>query len=178
MPARIQLRRTKGWGMPPSTVKADRSSRWGNPYQVGMSGIPDAATPLALFKTALAEQTLDSAFEKSILRKELRGKSRLLVPPRRPLPRRRLAPAGQSIARLRPCTAAPVTARPPVQPRLWVHVTRRLGILSPPHCRAPIAIQIDMVIIIFGERDEAERRAAGPALFAFRVRDVLEHRDV
>lgn len=30
MPERIQLRRTKGWRMPPNTVKVDRSTRWGN----------------------------------------------------------------------------------------------------------------------------------------------------
>lgn len=35
MPARIQLRRTKGWRMPPDTVKVDRTTRWGNPYRVG-----------------------------------------------------------------------------------------------------------------------------------------------
>lgn len=32
MPIRIQLRRTKGWKMPPNTVKVDRSTRWGNPF--------------------------------------------------------------------------------------------------------------------------------------------------
>lgn len=30
MPERVQLRRTKGWRMPPNTVKVDRSTRWGN----------------------------------------------------------------------------------------------------------------------------------------------------
>ena len=30
MPERIQLRRTKGWRMPPNTVKVDRTTRWGN----------------------------------------------------------------------------------------------------------------------------------------------------
>ena len=34
-PARIQLRRTKGWRMPPNTVKVDRSTKWGNPFFVG-----------------------------------------------------------------------------------------------------------------------------------------------
>lgn len=34
-PQRIQLRRTKGWRMPPNTVKVDRTSRWGNPFRVG-----------------------------------------------------------------------------------------------------------------------------------------------
>ena len=33
MPERIQLRRTKGWRMPPNTVKVDRSTRWGNPFK-------------------------------------------------------------------------------------------------------------------------------------------------
>ncbi len=29
---RIQLRRTKGWRMPPDTLKADRTTMWGNPF--------------------------------------------------------------------------------------------------------------------------------------------------
>jgi hypothetical protein len=33
-PERIQLRRTRGWRMPPNTIKVDRSTRWGNPMQV------------------------------------------------------------------------------------------------------------------------------------------------
>lgn len=33
-PHRIQLKRTKGWRMPPNTVKVDRSTRWGNPFTV------------------------------------------------------------------------------------------------------------------------------------------------
>lgn len=33
-PARIQLRRTKGWRMPENTVKVDRSTRWGNPWTI------------------------------------------------------------------------------------------------------------------------------------------------
>ena len=35
MPERIQLRRTKGWKMPPNTVKVDRSTKWGNPFVIG-----------------------------------------------------------------------------------------------------------------------------------------------
>jgi hypothetical protein len=34
---RVQLRRTKGWKMPPSTVSVARPTRWGNPYRVGES---------------------------------------------------------------------------------------------------------------------------------------------
>lgn len=33
-PERIQLKRTKGWQMPPNTVKVDRSTRFGNPWPV------------------------------------------------------------------------------------------------------------------------------------------------
>lgn len=33
MPERVQLKRTKGWRMPPNTVKVDRSTRWGNPFK-------------------------------------------------------------------------------------------------------------------------------------------------
>ena len=35
MPERIQLRRTKGWRMPPDTVKVARPTRYGNPHRVG-----------------------------------------------------------------------------------------------------------------------------------------------
>lgn len=31
-PIRIQLSRAKGWRMPPNTVKVDRRTRWGNPF--------------------------------------------------------------------------------------------------------------------------------------------------
>jgi hypothetical protein len=31
-PRRVQLRRSKGWTMPPNTVKVDRTTRWGNPF--------------------------------------------------------------------------------------------------------------------------------------------------
>ena len=37
-PARIQLRRAKGWRMPENTVKVDRSTPWGNPFKVGEDG--------------------------------------------------------------------------------------------------------------------------------------------
>lgn len=35
MPERVQLRRTKGWRMPPNTVKVDRAGQWGNPFRIG-----------------------------------------------------------------------------------------------------------------------------------------------
>jgi hypothetical protein len=33
-PLRIQLSRQRGWRMPANTVKVDRTTRWGNPYDV------------------------------------------------------------------------------------------------------------------------------------------------
>lgn len=33
-PHRVQLSRAKGWRMPSDTVKVDRTTRWGNPWQV------------------------------------------------------------------------------------------------------------------------------------------------
>jgi Domain of unknown function (DUF4326) len=33
-PIRVQLSRKKGWRLPPNTVKVDRSTRWGNHWQV------------------------------------------------------------------------------------------------------------------------------------------------
>ena len=37
-PKRIKLSRAKGWRMPPNTVKVDRSTKWGNPFIVGVAG--------------------------------------------------------------------------------------------------------------------------------------------
>ena len=31
-PVRVQLKRAKGWRMPPGTVKVDRTTKWGNPF--------------------------------------------------------------------------------------------------------------------------------------------------
>lgn len=34
-PLRIQLRRSKGWRMPPNTISVARPGRWGNPFRMG-----------------------------------------------------------------------------------------------------------------------------------------------
>lgn len=39
-PRRIQLKRTKGWKLPPNTVKVDRSTKWGNPYYGDDGSVP------------------------------------------------------------------------------------------------------------------------------------------
>jgi hypothetical protein len=40
MPERIQLQRTKGWRMPPNTVKVDRTTIWGNPFGITLARVP------------------------------------------------------------------------------------------------------------------------------------------
>jgi hypothetical protein len=35
-PQRIQLSRRKGWRLPANTLKVDRSTKWGNPFIVGL----------------------------------------------------------------------------------------------------------------------------------------------
>jgi len=35
MPERIQLRRVKGWRLPPNAVVVSRPSRWGNMFRIG-----------------------------------------------------------------------------------------------------------------------------------------------
>jgi hypothetical protein len=42
-PVRVQLRRTKGWRMPPNTVKVDRTTRWGNDFVMAHEGTRDRA---------------------------------------------------------------------------------------------------------------------------------------
>ena len=50
-PIRVQLRRTKGWRMPPDTVKVDRSTKWGNPFRLDRDG--DRAECVRLFQRLL-----------------------------------------------------------------------------------------------------------------------------
>lgn len=51
-PRRIQLRRAKGWRMPPNTVKVDRTTKWGNPFIVGEHGTRDKCVELFEFLLA------------------------------------------------------------------------------------------------------------------------------
>lgn len=53
-PQRIQLRRAKGWRMPADTVKVDRTTRWGNPFRIGVDGVKDAADAVQLHRVLLA----------------------------------------------------------------------------------------------------------------------------
>ena len=36
-PVRVQLRRAKGWRMPPNTVSVARPGKWGNPFKPGVT---------------------------------------------------------------------------------------------------------------------------------------------
>ena len=79
-PRRVQLRRTKGWRMPPNTVKVDRSTRYGNPFRAGDPGVADAHASIAMFRRALDDGSLtrnapDSPFRCEHLRAALRGKN-------------------------------------------------------------------------------------------------------
>lgn len=79
-PRRVQLSRSKGWRMPPKTVKVDSSTRWGNPYKLYTDGYP--MTPLKAvesFSRLLAEKCgwvmrdqLTTAFD---VQRELAGKN-------------------------------------------------------------------------------------------------------
>lgn len=59
-PQRITLSRAKGWRMPENTVKVDRSTRWGNPYQAGLDGDGSQEYLVSLFRDYLgrAEQSV------------------------------------------------------------------------------------------------------------------------
>jgi len=38
VPERLQRQRKKGWRKPPNSVIVDRTSKWGNPYRIGVDG--------------------------------------------------------------------------------------------------------------------------------------------
>src|SRR5262245_56540203 len=76
MPQRIQLKRVKGWRMPPNTVKVDRATRWGNPFKIGTKSangtvIHDAKQAFRLY-VEFARRNRKLAIA---ARQELRGKN-------------------------------------------------------------------------------------------------------
>ncbi len=53
-PTRIQMTRGKPWRAGnPRAVIVDRRTPWGNPFVIGEPGVPDAATAVALFRSAI-----------------------------------------------------------------------------------------------------------------------------
>ena len=72
-PTRIQLKRTKGWRMPPDTVKVDRSTRWGNPFSHAALEA-DGQCGCRTCQVASFERSLSDEGREAI-RRELSGKS-------------------------------------------------------------------------------------------------------
>jgi hypothetical protein len=70
-PVRIQLRRIKGWRMPPNTVKVDRSTKWGNPFSISRACPAERA--VAAFKRAIADDQFIDFDPRSI--SDLHGKN-------------------------------------------------------------------------------------------------------
>ena len=68
-PQRIQLRRLKGWRMPPNTVKVDRTTRYGNSFIMAHEGTRDLA--IASFR----EQAQAQMAECPLFYAPLRGKN-------------------------------------------------------------------------------------------------------
>lgn len=73
-PIRIQLSRRKGWRMPENTVKVDRSTAFGNPYQAGKDGDGDRQRLAQLFYAHLTSTAVGHEFAERA-RRELRGKN-------------------------------------------------------------------------------------------------------
>jgi hypothetical protein len=77
MPERITLSRAKGWRMPPNTVKVDRSTPFGNPFEA--KDYPTAEAAVARFRASLT--TMPKPHTESYMGKilarlpELRGKN-------------------------------------------------------------------------------------------------------
>lgn len=72
-PIRVQLRRTKGWKMPPNTVKVDRKTPWGNPYQAGKDGDGSRAYLVGLFREHLSRPEQAGPVER--IKRDLHGKN-------------------------------------------------------------------------------------------------------
>lgn len=72
-PIRVQLSRAKFWRMPPNTVKVDRSTRWGNPYQAGRDGDGSSAYLVSLYRDYLARP--EQAAKVSDIKEALRGRN-------------------------------------------------------------------------------------------------------
>lgn len=69
-PIRIQLRRIKGWRLPPNTVVVSRPSKWGNPFMAAnASGCNCNTCLVARFQMALSVSGIE------MIRRELRGKN-------------------------------------------------------------------------------------------------------
>lgn len=72
-PIRIQRRRLRGWRKPANTICVDRTSRWGNPFKVGVHA-PNNAVAVDKFKTWIISQDPEAEALLARAKRELRGK--------------------------------------------------------------------------------------------------------
>ena len=85
MTRRVQLKRTRGWRLPPNTVVVSRPTRWGNPFRVPPLPREDA---VALFRAMLAQDTtgLREAVQRELCGKDLACWCPLVDAEGRPVP--------------------------------------------------------------------------------------------
>lgn len=83
-PIRIQLRRVKGWKLPPNTVVVARPSKWGNPFKIIRGSVTqaDPVCVVATYRTWLRTDNIiagggwdDYKPTTTEIRRELRGKN-------------------------------------------------------------------------------------------------------
>lgn len=74
IPFRVQLRRVKGWRLPPNTVSVARPAQWGNPHVIGLCPFCGAEHTR---KEAVAafRAYLDHPAMVDLVRRDLRGKN-------------------------------------------------------------------------------------------------------
>jgi uncharacterized protein DUF4326 len=70
-PERIQLKREKGWRLPPDTVKVDRSTRFGNPFSADKFGRESAVEMHRIWLTGQMSRTDIEANYPPLLAKHL-----------------------------------------------------------------------------------------------------------
>lgn len=75
-PRRIQLRRTKGWRMPPNTVKVDRTTMFGNPFSITDYGHDRA---VALYKAWIAGRPHDKTLPAAVVRQLAKRREEVLA---------------------------------------------------------------------------------------------------
>lgn len=60
-PKRVQISRSKGWRLPPNTVRVDGSTKWSNPFVAGEKGVKSRAQSVDHFQCMLGGLTCISA---------------------------------------------------------------------------------------------------------------------
>ena len=77
-PIRVRLSRQKGWRLPPNTVKVDRTTKWGNPFQAGKEAalaggrkVEDRRHAFVLYRSV----AFDNALLVEAAQAELKGKN-------------------------------------------------------------------------------------------------------